>query len=315
LSPAGTRRNGTRKFGTAGIGRLLGTRSPQLDGYVGGQEEHQPRHATPKAASRKRAAKLAAGVAAGATLAGAAAYGIANTNTHNASAALTADMVAAPSAGQPFPGGASQASLSGHADSIVASVSHSRPAAVRHPAPTSKAPAGKAAKAAKASASKTSVSRGSSVSLAASANASAKPASFTLSCGTSGMLPANVTKIVSFLLAHGYSHNAAAGIAGNMYQESKGNPELQGMGGGGLIGFTPLPAGYVTGNVAADLKTQLNAVLAFDQQWAGYLPELNRAATAAAAADVYVTKFERAGIPAAGTREAAAQDVVSACGL
>ncbi len=57
------------------------------------------------------------------------------------------------------------------------------------------------------------------------------------------MLPANVTAIVSFLLAHGYSDNAAAGIAGNIYQESKGNPESEGMGGGGLIGWTPLPVG------------------------------------------------------------------------
>ena len=64
-----------------------------------------------------------------------------------------------------------------------------------------------------------------------------------MSCNlSSGMLPENVTAIVSFLLAHGYSDNAAAGIAGNMYQESKGNPESEGMGGGGLIGFTPLPA-------------------------------------------------------------------------
>jgi hypothetical protein len=48
-----------------------------------------------------------------------------------------------------------------------------------------------------------------------------------------------VTAIVSFLLTHGYSDNAAAGIAGNMYQESKGNPESEGDGGGGLIGWTP----------------------------------------------------------------------------
>ena len=81
---------------------------------------------------------------------------------------------------------------------------------------------------------------------------------------------------MSFLLAHGYSDNAAAGIAGNMYQESKGNPESEGMGGGGLIGFTPLPAGYVTGNPAADLQTQLAAVLTYNQRWAGYLPELQR---------------------------------------
>ncbi len=85
------------------------------------------------------------------------------------------------------------------------------------------------------------------------------------------MLPDNVTAIVSFLLAHGYSDNAAAGIAGNMYQESKGNPESEGMGGGGLIGFTPLPAGYVTGNPSADLQTQLEAVLSV-QPAVGGLP-------------------------------------------
>jgi hypothetical protein len=129
------------------------------------------------------------------------------------------------------------------------------------------------------------------------------------------MLPQNVTAIVSFLLAHGYSHNAAAGIAGNMYQESKGDPESVGMGGGGLIGFTPLPAGYVTGNTAVDLKVQLNAVLAYNRQWAQYLPALNAAATPADAAYIYVTDFERAGIPAASTREASAQAVASACGI
>ena len=129
------------------------------------------------------------------------------------------------------------------------------------------------------------------------------------------MLPDNVTAIVSFLLAHGYSDNAAAGIAGNMYQESKGNPESEGMGGGGLIGFTPLPAGYVTGNPAADLQTQLEAVLTYNQQWACYLPALNDAATPADAASIYVTDFERAGIPAASTREASAEDVASACGI
>ena len=123
------------------------------------------------------------------------------------------------------------------------------------------------------------------------------------------MLPENVTAIVSFLLANGYSDNAAAGIAGNMYQESKGNPESEGMGGGGLIGFTPLPAGYVTGNAAADLQTQLSAVLTYNQQWSAYLPALNSAATPADAADIYVTDFERAGIPAAATREASAEDV------
>jgi hypothetical protein len=150
----------------------------------------------------------------------------------------------------------------------------------------------------------------------AQATSAPRATSTTLSCNTSyGMLPLNVTAIVSFLLRHGYSHNAAAGIAGNIYQESKGDPESVGMGGGGLIGFTPLPGGYVTGNAAADLQTQLSAVLTYNQQWSAYLPELNSAATPADAAYVYVTDFERAGIPAAATREASATEVASACGI
>ena len=43
--------------------------------------------------------------------------------------------------------------------------------------------------------------------------------------GTAGLLPQNVQTIVSFLIAHGYSANGAAGLAGNIYQESGGNPE------------------------------------------------------------------------------------------
>ncbi len=134
--------------------------------------------------------------------------------------------------------------------------------------------------------------------------------------GSGGALrPENYGAIVTFLTAHGYSGNAAAGIAGNIYQESGGNPESVGDGGGGLIGWTPLPGGYVTGNPAADLQTQLNAILTFNQIWAQYIPALNAAASPAQAADIYVTDFERAGIPAAANREAAANAVAAACGL
>jgi hypothetical protein len=155
---------------------------------------------------------------------------------------------------------------------------------------------------------------------AKTASAKPKPASkpkvTSISCSSaSGPLPANVSAIVTFLVHHGYSDNAAAGIAGNIYQESKGNPEAVGTGGGGLIGFTPLPGGYETGNVGADLRTQLKAVLSFNQQWSSYLPELNAASSPAAAAQVYVDDFERAGIPAASTRKASAEAVASACDL
>jgi len=129
------------------------------------------------------------------------------------------------------------------------------------------------------------------------------------------MLPANYATIVSFLTTHGYTRLAAAGIAGNIYQESKGDPESVGSGGGGLIGFTPLPGGYVTGNPAADLQTQLNAILTYNQQWSQYIPALNAASSASEAAYIYMSDFERPGIPVAGTREAAAAAVAAACHL
>jgi Phage tail lysozyme len=137
-----------------------------------------------------------------------------------------------------------------------------------------------------------------------------------VSCSdNSYLLPDNVTAIVNFLLANGYSDNAVAGIAGNIYQESKGDPESIGMGGGGLIGWTPLPSGFVTGNPTADLQTQLSAILTYNDGWSGYIPELNDADNPADAAYIYVTDFERAGIPAAGTREASAEAVAAACNL
>jgi hypothetical protein len=142
----------------------------------------------------------------------------------------------------------------------------------------------------------------------------ARPATLTCS-GTGGMLPANYGAIVGFLTAHGYTGLAAAGIAGNIYQESEGNPESVGSGGGGLIGWTPLPAGFVTGNPSADLQTQLEALLTFNQQWSQYIPALNAATSATQAADIYMDDFEHPGIPAAGNREASADAVAAACGL
>lgn len=121
--------------------------------------------------------------------------------------------------------------------------------------------------------------------------------------------------IVDFLIAHGYSDLAAAGIAGNIYQESKGDPESDGTGGGGLIGWTPLPAGYVTGDPAADLQTQLTALLGYDEQWAQYIPLLNAATTPVQAADIFMDYFERPGVPAAANRESAAEAVAAACGF
>jgi Phage tail lysozyme len=333
---AGTRRNGSiSKFGLFKRNGHDGEQAAQppragapADGYTGRHAD--PRSKTARKAARKRAGRVvpAAGVAA-ALAVGAAAYGLVAASGHPQGAQLSADMS--------LPGNLSSATHSGvgvdsaasamiratrTANGAVASAS-AKPQASRSPKAAAKPKAAPSSTAAAAAAPRaSSASRPSSAKAAAAvapkatASASPTPTAATLSCNLSdGLLPDNVTAIVSFLLANGYSDNAAAGIAGNMYQESKGNPESEGMGGGGLIGFTPLPAGYVTGSPAVDLQTQLEAVLRYNQQWAGYLPELNGAASPAAAASVYVTDFERAGIPAASTREASAEDVAGACGI
>jgi Phage tail lysozyme len=155
----------------------------------------------------------------------------------------------------------------------------------------------------------------------ASSRSASAPAAQRLACsgtgpaGGTGMLPYNYVAIVNFLVAHGYTKLAAVGIAGNIYQESTGNPESVGSGGGGLIGWTPLPAGMVTGNVAADLQTQLGALLTYNQGWAQYIPMLNSATSPTGAAYIYMTYFERPGLPAAYNREGAAVAVAQACGI
>jgi Phage tail lysozyme len=133
--------------------------------------------------------------------------------------------------------------------------------------------------------------------------------------GGTGMLPLNYATIVNFLIGHGYTSIAAAGIAGNTYQESGGNPESGDASAGGLIGWTPLPSGYITGNPSADLQTQLAGLLAFNDHLGEFLPALNAATTPADAAYVYMIDFERPGFPAASNRENSAIAVASACGF
>ncbi len=160
-----------------------------------------------------------------------------------------------------------------------------------------------------------------SASPAPTSSATSAPSSPPVTCsGTggvagTGMLPLNYATIVNFLVANGYSPMGAVGIAGNIYQESDGNPESVGTGGGGLIGWTPLPDGYVTGNPAADLQTQLSALLSYNQQWAEYIPALNAATSPTDAADIYMNDFERPGDPQAANREGAAVAVAQACGI
>jgi hypothetical protein len=321
LLSAGTRRNGSSKF--------------NAESYTG-------RHASARdKTARDRIGKAVPAAAAAATLAaGAAAYGFAGNGFvvtgHPRAADLSSSLELAVSLTRAAHVGAGTADSAAAAKVPVAEkpdadaprapgrhrVSSPRASAKPKASPTATAsPAGTSATGTSRSASSASTASGTA---SASASASVSPVASpsptrtaaTLSCNlSSGLLPENVTAIVSFLLANGYSDNAAAGIGGNIYQESKGNPESVGMGGGGLIGWTPLPSGFVTGDVAADLQTQLDQILVYNEQWASYLPALNAAASPADAAYLYVTDFERAGIPAASTREASADAVASACGI
>jgi Phage tail lysozyme len=335
---AGTRRNGTSKFGLFKRNSRDGEQTVQLSRAGGPADHYTGRHAdsrskTARKAARKRASRVvpATGVAA-ALAVGAAAFGLVAASGHPQGGSLSADLS--------LPGNLNSATHSGvgvgvdsaassmiratRTASAAAAPASARPQASRPPkaaakpkaAPSSAAATPRASSAARSPSTEAAATVAPSATASASATpTAATPKAATLSCNSDGLLPDNVTAIVGFLIANGYSDNAAAGIAGNMYQESKGNPESEGMGGGGLIGFTPLPYGYVTGDPAADLETQLKAVLTYNQQWSSYLPELNGAASPADAAYIYVTDFERAGIPAASTREASAEDIAAACGI
>jgi hypothetical protein len=112
------------------------------------------------------------------------------------------------------------------------------------------------------------------------------------STGAVGNLPANWKTIASFLAGHRFTKFAAAGVAGNIFAESGGDPEILqigGGGGGGLIQWTPYPPGYITGNYTHDLYTQLNAIL----RWGGGPALVNRGTSPSNAAMIYQDYYER----------------------
>ena len=311
---AGSKRTGSSKSG------LFRRAAPaQSSGPADQSERYTGRHASPrdKTARKSRVGKVVPAVAvAAAVAAGTAAYSLTSGGQpqaaqFNASVTLPSKTVApVTDAGQ----------VNGAGSSLIAQATAREPshaaAAKTTPSHTPAAPPSASSTPAKP-ATPTPSAATTTHAATPSATATSEPATAaTLSCNLNySMLPQNVTAIVSFLVANGYSHNAAAGITGNIYQESKGDPESVGMGGGGLIGWTPLPSGMVTGNTTADLQVQLKALLTYNQIWSSYIPALNAASSPASAAYIYVTDFERAGIPAAATREASASNVASACGL
>jgi hypothetical protein len=96
-------------------------------------------------------------------------------------------------------------------------------------------------------------------------------------------IPENAEAIYTFLTKHGYSDNAAAGIVGNIEQESGGNPEESG---GGLI--------QILGAAGGSLAEQLQAILTYNnQQGSSLISQLNSQDSPQAAALFYSQMFER----------------------
>jgi hypothetical protein len=129
-----------------------------------------------------------------------------------------------------------------------------------------------------------------------------------------GYYDTNLINLGKFLVANGYSQAAAAGVAGCVAGESGGNPESVGSGGGGLIGWTPLPSGLVTGNATADLNVQFTKILAYNEGWSQYIPALNAQTNPVTAADFYSQNFERPAVTDSDVRSAVATMVYDALG-
>lgn len=131
----------------------------------------------------------------------------------------------------------------------------------------------------------------------------------------------NLKAIALYLVQHGYSRAAAAGIASCIDGESQGNPESVGDGGGGLIGWTPLGSAapdpnIVTGNVAQDLLTQLGDILYYNSNEIGQsqVNELNSIGDPVAAADFYSQNFERPAVTDSDVVPSVAEQIFAALG-
>jgi LysM repeat protein len=131
----------------------------------------------------------------------------------------------------------------------------------------------------------------------------------------------NLLAIGQYLVDNGYSKAAAAGIASCIDGESGGNPESEGSGGGGLIGWTPLgsalpDANIITGNVTQDMMTQLADILYYASHEIGQsaVNELNAQTDPVAAADFFSQNFERPAVTDSDVVPSVAEQVYSELG-
>ena len=119
----------------------------------------------------------------------------------------------------------------------------------------------------------------------------------------------NAQAIYQGLLKMGLTPDAAAGVAGNIYQESHGNPASSSGAGGGLFGETLANGGSVSGGTLQGQLVALQKYIAAN----GSVADINaHASTPTAAATYFSNRYERPGIPALSNRIAAANWVAGA---
>jgi hypothetical protein len=336
---AGIRRNGNSKVGLHGRSGQDGRPAAQHHGARGSADQYTGRHAAdPRSkTARKRAGRVvpAAGVAA-VLVAGAAAYGLVAGSGHPQATQLSADLALPVSHSSASRAGVSGGGVDSAASAMVraarsagsavasaaaksaasrAAKAAAKPAAAPsyHPASAAAAQpaAPEAAPTASPSASPTAASQGSSQSSSggsAAVQSDIANGNYTLAIG-------------QYLVDHGYSKAAAAGVASCVDGESGANPESVGSGGGGLIGWTPLGSArpdtnIITGNVSADMTTQLADILYYDADEIGQsaVNGLNSQTDPVAAADFFSQNFEKPAVIDSDVRSSVAEQVYSELG-
>ena len=283
---AGTRRNGSSKFGPFARGGQHGGQAGQYHEASQSADQYTGRHAAdPRTkTARKPAGKVvpAAGVAA-ALVVGAAAYGLVAGTGHPQAAQLSTDLALPVSLSSATHAGLSVGGVDSAASAMIAAARTASSAVASTSARQSASRSSKAAKPAVAPSVQprapllprprrgrgdrhpvghrdTDLTRPRSPHRAA-----ARPLQSDIANGN------YVLAIGQYLVDNGYSAAAAAGVASCVDGESGANPESEGDGGGGLIGWTPLgsaepDANIITGDVSADMMTQLADILYYNSE-------------------------------------------------
>ena len=131
----------------------------------------------------------------------------------------------------------------------------------------------------------------------------------------------NVQIAYNFFVGKGLKNFQAAGIVGNLMQESGVNPESKQIGGGPGRGIAQWSLGgrwkpeLMTGNETADLQAQLQYVWTeLNSDYSGPFRDLQNTTTVEDATRIFCTEYEAAGIPNLQSRINNAKSVLSQFG-